>query len=640
MKKIIKIIQVVWLVVCLLTVIKSTVSAAENPKVEIWSYSLGERIEHRSIKIGENNDNFGIKLTPMSMSCSKVTWKMDDIATAIVSGDNKIATVYGIKEGMTTLRLKVLTEAGELSDSSVISVYTAIDNVLGEVNASGCDFYRGATRNSWIRSKNVQKGQGLNIIGSCGNYYYVELPEEYNFDDNRLARKAYVEKSKVYVPITEVMLSRKTVDLRVGESTSVQGEIVPSIASHKSISYSMPSKTMATVSDGGIVKGLKEGYVKIEAKAEDKTASCGLSIYSQFDKIAGKVKEDTQFWLGASENEAVRSDVSSGQEISIIGSCGNYFRVQMANDYKFDDGDDSRIAYILKDKVYVPVTGIRLNKTETILGESDTEDLKAEVLPQQATNKEIKWLVNKRGVVEIEQNGKIKVLGTGNVRAIAKSPEGPSASCKISVLKGLETSKMGEFSLKLVDTTVGCNTLKYTRCDGATQYEVYRGIRHADGTYKWEFVNGEYGQFCDGDEFEDEVDIGSTYYYKVVAQKKYSTGTFDFVLLDKRETNIIKVCNGKIILSGEKKGKRKIFIHWNEMKRKNEKKQGYLIYKKKDKSKKYKKMAEVNINRNSYTDKSVKKHSGYTYLVRMFFVNSDGNKEYSPYSNKVRVKIK
>ena len=30
---------------------------------------------------------------------------------------------------------------------------------------------------------------------------------------------------------------------------------------------------------------------------------------------------------------------------------------------------------------------------------------------------------------------------------------------------------------------------------------------------------GEYGQLCEGGEFDEEVDLGSTRYYKVVAKK-------------------------------------------------------------------------------------------------------------------------
>ena len=57
-----------------------------------------------------------------------------------------------------------------------IQSLSQLDNVYGKVNGKACTFYRGATKNSWIRSEKVKQGQELTIIGSCGSFYYVELP--------------------------------------------------------------------------------------------------------------------------------------------------------------------------------------------------------------------------------------------------------------------------------------------------------------------------------------------------------------------------------------------------------------------------------------------------------------------------------
>ena len=52
----------------------------------------------------------------------------------------------------------------------------------------------------------------------------------------------------------------------------------------------------------------------------------------------------------------------------------------------------------------------------------------------------------------------------------------------------------------------------------------------------------------------------------------------------------------------------------------------------------YKKLKEVT--KKSYTDKSIKKKKKYSYKVRMFYVNEDGKREYSPYSNGITIKVK
>lgn len=620
--------------------VHSSVYAADDAKVEIWSYSLNERIEHRSIEVGKSNPNFGIMFAPSDIVANKVKWSIDDTSIATVTGNNDTATVNAVKEGMTTLRLNVSTESnGKLSHSSVISVYTAIDNVYGKVNGKACTFYRGATKKSWIRSEKVKQGQELTIIGSCGSFYYIELPDNYTFDDGRGTRKAYVEKSKVYVPVTDVKTWRNSNDVKVGETTTVTSVVYPQIATVNKATYTTDNSSISTCDGNGNVQGKGEGYTRISATAENKKAICGLSVYSQCSDASGSLKEEADFLIGADSGENIRkAKVPKNQKVTVIGSCGNYFRIKMPTDFNFNDGDNSRIAYVLKSKVYVPVTEIKINKSELNLGEKDVDQLKAEVIPAQATNKTIVWSVAKKGVVEVDQNGKIKVVGTGNTTVIAKSPEGPSAACKIAVFKGLDTAKMGDFTLRLVRTTAGYNVLEYSRCKGATMCEVYSGVKRPDGTFKWTFLEGEYGQLCDGSRFNDEVDIGSTRYYKVVAKKKYVRDAFDFVTLDEKTSNIVKVTNGTLTLSGKQKNKKSNTLSWNKLKREDTKKQGYVIYRKINNDKKYKKLKEVT--KNSYTDKSIKKKKKYSYKVRMFYVNEDGKREYSPYSNEITIKVK
>ena len=309
-----------------------------------------------------------------------------------------------------------------------------------------------------------------------------------------------------------------------------------------------------------------------------------------------------------------------GMLLSICIGCGIH-----SNVYATDEGN-------------VPVTSIKIDKSELRLKENEGSQLKAQVFPAQATNQTIAWSVTKKGVVEVDQNGKIKVVGTGNTTVIAKSPEGPSTACKITVLKGSNTAKLGDFKLKLVEKTAGRNVLKYTRCKGATECKVFRGVKRPDGTFKWSFYKSQSGQLCGGGWIDDDVELGSTYYYKVVVKKEYVRDSFDFVTLDEKTSNIVKVTNGTLTLSGKQKNKKSNTLSWNKLKREDTKNQGYVIYRKTNNDKKYKKLKEVT--KNSYTDKSIKKKKKYSYKVRMFYVNEDGKRGYSPYSNGITIKVK
>ena len=86
------------------------VMADEKAKIEIWSESLNERIEHRSIEVGNSNPNFSIKVTPSDTTIENVTWVTENIGVATVEGNNSTATVYGVSEGSTKLVLSALTK--------------------------------------------------------------------------------------------------------------------------------------------------------------------------------------------------------------------------------------------------------------------------------------------------------------------------------------------------------------------------------------------------------------------------------------------------------------------------------------------------------------------------------------------------
>ena len=65
--------------------VHSSVYAADDAKVEIWSYSLNERIEHRSIEVGKSNPNFGIMFAPSDIVANKIKWSIDDTSIATVT---------------------------------------------------------------------------------------------------------------------------------------------------------------------------------------------------------------------------------------------------------------------------------------------------------------------------------------------------------------------------------------------------------------------------------------------------------------------------------------------------------------------------------------------------------------------------
>lgn len=157
-----KILVMMLIIISAISFIKQpnlNVMADEKAKIEIWSESLNERIEHRSIEVGNSNPNFSIKVTPSDTTIENVTWVTENIGVATVKGNNSTATVYGVSEGSTKLVLSALTKKyGILNYDCVISIYTKINDISGVIKKT-TTLYRGADSSSWVRTEKAKLGK-------------------------------------------------------------------------------------------------------------------------------------------------------------------------------------------------------------------------------------------------------------------------------------------------------------------------------------------------------------------------------------------------------------------------------------------------------------------------------------------------
>ena len=80
----------------------------------------------------------------------------------------------------------------------------------------------------------------------------------------------------------------------------------------------------------------------------------------------------------------------------------------------------------------VEVTSITLNKTNVTLEEGKTSTLTATVSPSNATNKTITWSSDNKSIATVN-NGKVTAKKAGTANIIAKSNNGKTATCKVTI---------------------------------------------------------------------------------------------------------------------------------------------------------------------------------------------------------------
>ena len=81
------------------------------------------------------------------------------------------------------------------------------------------------------------------------------------------------------IPVKDLSLNKKKLELTVGETASLKETIIPSNATNKGVTWSSSNKKYATVDKTGKVKGIKAGDVTITVKsANGKTAACKITV--------------------------------------------------------------------------------------------------------------------------------------------------------------------------------------------------------------------------------------------------------------------------------------------------------------------------------------------------------------------------
>ena len=101
-----------------------------------------------------------------------------------------------------------------------------------------------------------------------------------------------------------------------------------------------------------------------------------------------------------------------------------------------DGGKTATCSINVKDKI-VPVTGIKLNKDTVELIEGESAVLTATVIPEEATDKEVRWFSNDESIAIVDE-GKITAKKAGStIISVSTVDGGYKAECKVTIKEKL-----------------------------------------------------------------------------------------------------------------------------------------------------------------------------------------------------------
>ena len=226
------------------------------------------------------------------------------------------------------------------------------------------------------------------------------------------------------------------------------------------MTWTSSDTTVATVDQNGRVAAQnKAGTVTITVTTEDggKTATCDITVEERSDVIPvinitlnetnKTINKGDSYQLTATFNPTNATNKivnwsSSDPEVATVDVEGNVRAVGGGTaTITATSAENAEIKATCEVTVYVPVTGVKLNKTELRVASGTSYQLIATVEPEDATDNIVTWYTSNTGVIKnLDQNGRFTAgtVGKAIVRVYTFGDEF-NATCNVTVYTPVES---------------------------------------------------------------------------------------------------------------------------------------------------------------------------------------------------------
>lgn len=322
-------------------------------------------------------------------------------------------------------------------------------------------------------SLNINKNTDDNIIWecdsnilSCSNGQVKAIKEGTSSvtarcekDDCLSTITVTVKKKSIIIEEKDIQIDKTTISMYQGDKINLNVEVLPTDSTYKEIRYLSLNNNIASVSDNGVVTGIKEGTTIIEVsttykkitkkvnvtvlKNSDVTLDYPTSIFLNKTNLTINVGE--KYILSATinpsnvKNKAI-SWISSDKNIVTVNNDGGITGVKEGIATISAITGNMKIAKCFvrvvnnTTEVDVNPSKIELNKTNTNMKVGDALTLIATITPVNAKNKTITWTSSNTAVATVNTNGVVTSKKEGEVTITAETSNGKRATCKIVVI--------------------------------------------------------------------------------------------------------------------------------------------------------------------------------------------------------------
>ncbi len=232
-----------------------------------------------------------VKQGSTTVTSQKLVWKSDNTKVAKVDSSGKVTAV---KEGETTVTVsleaypeKTATCTVKVTKELVPVTKITLDKTSLTLEVGGSDTIKATVSPDNATDPSVKWSSSNTSIAKVSNGKVTAVKEgkatitvEAN-DGSGVKATCEVTVTAAVIPAESVTLSASSLELKVGESSSLTATVKPDNATDKTVTWSSSNKDVATVDSSGKVTAVGEGKATITATANDgsgKSAACTVNV--------------------------------------------------------------------------------------------------------------------------------------------------------------------------------------------------------------------------------------------------------------------------------------------------------------------------------------------------------------------------
>lgn len=436
----------------IITVITKDGEKTATATVYVDDKATGIKLNKNALELPVNSEaTLNAEVLPSDLIYKKVIWESSDESVASVkdgiitahNGGSCTITATSVNGGFKdTCEVNVIVpvEGISVNETAVVAQGQSIElgaEVFPE-NATNKKVLWQCEESDIISLDQLEDGQ-CRITGlKPGNAELCAITED--------GGKTSVCSITVDEKATGIELDANELKLLINEEANLHAEVYPDTLTDKSVTWESSDNEIVSVDNNGKIVAKSGGKAVITAVSVNGNLkdSCVVDvvvpvtgIQQKDDHVVINIGEERQLEAAFEPDNATNQMVtwsSSDSEIVSVDESGLIRANNEGTAKIIATSDDGGFITECEVTVVIPVEAVHLDEKEMQLTVGETARMRATVLPESATNKDISWTTSDESVVSVDEDGNVNALSAGTAVITAVSVDGDkSDSCIVTV---------------------------------------------------------------------------------------------------------------------------------------------------------------------------------------------------------------